>query len=80
MQFILFSFIDSAPAKIKVAGPVVELDGDEMTRVIWQMIKDKVCPIQVLRFELLRFLMASRSVAFPVLPWRVLSTLTFTTL
>lgn len=27
--------------KIKVANPVVELDGDEMTRVIWKMIKDK---------------------------------------
>src|SRR5271165_5593349 len=26
--------------KIKVKGPVVELDGDEMTRVIWQLIKD----------------------------------------
>ncbi len=29
-------------AKIKVAHPVVELDGDEMTRIIWQMIKDKL--------------------------------------
>ncbi|KIZ00916.1 isocitrate dehydrogenase [Monoraphidium neglectum] len=29
-------------AKIKVANPVVDLDGDEMTRVIWQMIKDKL--------------------------------------
>jgi isocitrate dehydrogenase len=29
-------------AKIKVAKPVVELDGDEMTRVIWQLIKDKL--------------------------------------
>ncbi len=29
-------------AKIKVAGPVVELDGDEMTRVIWQLIKDQL--------------------------------------
>ena len=29
-------------AKIKVATPVVELDGDEMTRIIWQMIKDKL--------------------------------------
>jgi len=29
-------------AKIKVANPVVELDGDEMTRIIWQMIKDKL--------------------------------------
>eukprot|EP00879_Flechtneria_rotunda_P033412 GHRR01037001.1.p1 GENE.GHRR01037001.1~~GHRR01037001.1.p1 ORF type:complete len:415 (+),score=153.36 GHRR01037001.1:154-1398(+) len=28
--------------KIKVANPVVDLDGDEMTRVIWQMIKDKL--------------------------------------
>ncbi len=27
--------------KIKVANPVVEMDGDEMTRIIWQMIKDK---------------------------------------
>ena len=27
-------------AKIKVSNPVVELDGDEMTRVIWKMIKD----------------------------------------
>lgn len=27
--------------KIKVANPVVELDGDEMTRIIWKMIKDK---------------------------------------
>src|SRR3954469_14191532 len=29
-------------AKIKVAGPVVELDGDEMTRIIWQFIKDQL--------------------------------------
>jgi len=28
--------------KIKVATPVVELDGDEMTRIIWQFIKDKL--------------------------------------
>ncbi|MGY4719799.1 NADP-dependent isocitrate dehydrogenase [Naumannella cuiyingiana] len=28
--------------KIKVAGTVVELDGDEMTRIIWQFIKDKL--------------------------------------
>ncbi|EAT91095.1 hypothetical protein SNOG_01446 [Parastagonospora nodorum SN15] len=27
--------------KIKVKNPVVELDGDEMTRIIWQVIKDK---------------------------------------
>ena len=29
-------------AKIKVTTPVVELDGDEMTRIIWQKIKDKL--------------------------------------
>ena len=29
-------------SKIKVANPVVELDGDEMTRIIWQLIKDKL--------------------------------------
>ena len=28
--------------KIKVTGTVVELDGDEMTRIIWQLIKDKL--------------------------------------
>ncbi len=28
--------------KIKVANPVVELDGDEMTRIIWQYIKDQL--------------------------------------
>ena len=29
-------------AKIKVANPVVDIDGDEMTRIIWQAIKDKL--------------------------------------
>ena len=29
-------------AKIKVANPIVDIDGDEMTRIIWQMIKDKL--------------------------------------
>ncbi|MBU6213139.1 MAG: NADP-dependent isocitrate dehydrogenase [Actinomycetales bacterium] len=29
-------------SKIKVANPVVELDGDEMTRIIWQFIKDRL--------------------------------------
>ena len=28
--------------KIKVDNPVVEIDGDEMTRIIWQFIKDKL--------------------------------------
>ena len=29
-------------SKIKVANPVVEMDGDEMTRIIWQFIKDQL--------------------------------------
>ncbi len=29
-------------SKIKVANPIVEMDGDEMTRIIWQFIKDKL--------------------------------------
>src|SRR5215475_13932730 len=29
-------------SKINVANPVVELDGDEMTRIIWQFIKDRL--------------------------------------
>ena len=29
-------------SKIKVARPIVEMDGDEMTRIIWQFIKDKL--------------------------------------
>ena len=28
--------------KVKVSNPVVEIDGDEMTRIIWQDIKDKL--------------------------------------
>jgi isocitrate dehydrogenase len=29
-------------SKVKVTNPVVELDGDEMTRIIWKWIKEKV--------------------------------------
>ena len=32
-------------SKIKVKNPVVELDGDEMTRVIWEFIKKKLIPV-----------------------------------
>src|SRR5258705_8799098 len=32
----------SMMAKIKVKNPVVEMDGDEMTRIIWKFIKDKL--------------------------------------
>ncbi len=31
-----------AMSKIKVTGTVVELDGDEMTRIMWQFIKDSL--------------------------------------
>jgi isocitrate dehydrogenase len=29
-------------AKIKVANPIVEIDGDEMTRIIWQWIRERL--------------------------------------
>jgi len=34
--------VTTTVAKIKVTNPVVELDGDEMTRIIWQFIKDQL--------------------------------------
>jgi isocitrate dehydrogenase len=34
--------VDPAMQKIKVTGTVVEMDGDEMTRIIWKLIKDKL--------------------------------------
>ena len=37
-----FRGVSHGVEKIKVARPVVELDGDEMTRVIWQMIREKL--------------------------------------
>ena len=36
--------------KIKVANPVVDMDGDEMTKIIWKWIKDRVSA--VLRFPI----------------------------
>ena len=32
----------AAFTKVKVTQPIVELDGDEMTRIIWTWIKEKV--------------------------------------
>lgn len=29
--------------KIKMTTPIVEMDGDEMTRILWQMIKTTCC-------------------------------------
>src|SRR5499433_2157477 len=43
-------------AKIKVTNPVVDMDGDEMTRIIWKLIKDKLIhpylDIELLYFDL----------------------------
>ena len=43
-------------AKIKVKNPVVELDGDEMTRIIWKLIKDKLIhpylDVELLHYDL----------------------------
>lgn len=44
-----FSFTSVAMQKIKVANPVVDLDGDEMTRIIWAGIKDKVSSWEILK-------------------------------
>ena len=42
-------------AKIKVKNPIVELDGDEMTRIIWKFIKDKlILPYLDLKIDGLR--------------------------
>ncbi len=38
--------------KIRMTTPLVEMDGDEMTRIIWQMIKDELlCPYIDLKTE-----------------------------
>ena len=43
-------------AKIQVANPVVELDGDEMTRIIWQLIRERLIlpylDVQLERYDL----------------------------
>ena len=35
-------FMSASNKKIKVKNPVVEMDGDEMTRIMWKMIKEKL--------------------------------------
>ena len=40
------------PKKIRMRTPLVEMDGDEMTRIIWQMVKDDlICPFVELKSE-----------------------------
>lgn len=34
--------IDASGKRIQAAKPIVEMDGDEMTRIIWQFIKEKL--------------------------------------
>jgi isocitrate dehydrogenase len=34
--------VENQDKRIKVTNAVVDMDGDEMTRIIWQLIKDKV--------------------------------------
>ena len=39
-------------SKILMNTPIVEMDGDEMTRIIWKMIKDElICPFVELNTE-----------------------------
>ena len=40
--YLTHFFAGTLMAKIKVKNPVVEMDGDEMTRIIWQMIREKL--------------------------------------
>ena len=42
-------------SKIKVDNPVVELDGDEMTRIIWKFIKDKLEKLQKKTLQIMSF-------------------------
>ena len=41
-KHLLFLMLDASHGKIKVENPIVELDGDEMTRIIWHKIKGEV--------------------------------------
>jgi isocitrate dehydrogenase len=42
-DFCLLLFCaDSTQKRIEVARPIVEMDGDEMTRIIWEKIKEKL--------------------------------------
>ena len=52
-------------SKIKVNNPIVELDGDEMTRVIWQFIKSKlILPYLDLKIEYFDLGMKNRDETF----------------
>ena len=40
IPYALVLYLDATGKRIEVARPVVELDGDEMTRIIWEKIKE----------------------------------------
>lgn len=42
IQSSYFCHFSDGTSRIKVDQPVVEMDGDEMTRIIWEFIKEKV--------------------------------------
>ena len=41
-------------SKIVMTTPLVEMDGDEMTRIIWQMIKDELRRVITMKFDLVK--------------------------
>ena len=45
LKVISNPYLDSMAQKITVQNPVVELDGEEMTRIIWKKIREEVCCI-----------------------------------
>ena len=51
-------------AKIKVKNPVVEIDGDEMTRIIWQWIRERLI-LPYLDVELKYYDLRSRTATRP---------------
>lgn len=60
------SYATPAGEKIKVKNPVVELDGDEMTRIIWKKIREEVCPLGPVRAS--SGCATDRHTAHPALP------------
>ena len=39
--------------KIKMQTPLVEMDGDEMTRILWQIIKDELLTVSGTEYRIL---------------------------
>lgn len=50
---VIFIFTDGTK-RIKVANPVVEMDGDEMTRIIWEKIKETVRTYFIFLYKMLK--------------------------